>query len=66
MGWGELGFWAAFARLLAIDSTTSTTFIKFADFRHAGAISHVSDDEFSTPARDIFNLLCCPAIVRGM
>jgi hypothetical protein len=52
MGWGESGFWAVFARLLAIDSVTSTIFIKLATHHHlryARAISPVSDDEFTTP-----------------
>jgi hypothetical protein len=53
MCWGELGFWAVFAQLLVVDSTTSTAFIKLEThhhFRHVGAISPISDDEFSTPA----------------
>jgi hypothetical protein len=64
MGWGESCFWAAFARLLVVDSVTSPILIKPATryhFCHAGAISPVSDDAFSTPARDRFNLLCCPS-----
>jgi hypothetical protein len=52
------------SRLLVVDSVTSPILIKPATryhFCHVGAISPVSDDAFSTPARDRFNLLCCPS-----
>jgi hypothetical protein len=53
MGWGELGFWAAFVRRALL----IMILIKLAT-HHTGAISPVNNDEFSTPARDRFNLLC--------
>jgi hypothetical protein len=65
MGWDESGFLAAFARLLAVDSVTSTVLIKLAT-HPVRAISPVSGDEFFTPTRDRFNLLYGPALFHSL